>query len=78
MGTTAPGCWTCGSTPVGEAYPRRGVHANMISGLLDGQIFFKPDYAIGYDVMILLLSGPHAGLRLPLLSAPRAVCSAWR
>jgi hypothetical protein len=32
-------------------------HANVISGLLDGKIFVKPDYAVGFEVVILVLAG---------------------
>ena len=33
----------------------------------------KPDYAIGYDVVVLLLAGVALALALPLISAPKAV-----
>jgi len=45
----------------------------MISGLLDGRLAVKPDYAIGYDVVVLLLAGVALALALPLISAPKAV-----
>jgi adenylate cyclase len=58
---------------VGETYPGVETHANVISGLLDGNIFVRPDYAIGFEVVILLLSGLTLAFALPLLSATRAV-----
>ena len=73
LGTTAPGLLDLRVTPVGETYPGVEVHANVISGFLDGQIFVKPDYAIGFEVVILSLSGLVLALLLPLLSAPKAV-----
>lgn len=73
VGTTAPGLLDLRVTPVGETYPGVEVHANVISGLLDGKLFVKPDYAIGYDVVILLLAGLTLAIALPLLSATRAV-----
>jgi adenylate cyclase len=73
LGTTAPGLLDLRVTPVGETYPGVEVHANVISGLLDGKIFVKPDYAIGYDVVVLLFAGLVLAIALPLLSAPRAV-----
>ena len=73
LGTTAPGLLDLRVTPVGETYPGVEVHANVISGFLDGQIFVKPDYAIGFEVVILILSGLVLALLLPLLSAPKAV-----
>ena len=73
LGTTAPGLLDLRVTPVGETYPGVETHANVISGFLDGKIFVKPDYAIGFEVVILILSGLVLALLLPLLSAPKAV-----
>ncbi len=73
IGTTAPGLLDLRVTPVGETYPGVETHANVISGFLDGKIFVKPDYAIGFEVVILILSGLALALLLPLLSAPKAV-----
>jgi adenylate cyclase len=73
VGTTAPGLQDLRVTPVGETYPGVETHANVISGLLDGNIFVRPDYAIGFEVVILLLSGLTLAFALPLLSATRAV-----
>ena len=73
VGTTAPGLVDARATPVGEAYPGVEVHANLISGLLDGKILVQPDYAMGYEVAILVLAGLTLALGLPLLSAPRAM-----
>jgi adenylate cyclase len=73
VGTTAQGLLDLRVTPVGQTYPGVEAHANVISGLLDGKIFVKPDYAIGYDVVVLLLAGLTLAFALPLLSATRAV-----
>lgn len=73
VGTTAPGLLDLRVTPVGETYPGVETHANVISGLLDGKVFVKPDYAVGFEVVILLLSGLTLAFALPLLSASRAV-----
>ena len=73
LGTTAPGLQDLRVTPVGETYPGVETHANVISGLLDGKIFVKPDYAVGYEVVILILSGLALAFALPLLSATRAI-----
>lgn len=73
LGTTAPGLLDLRVTPVGETYPGVEVHANVISGLMDGRILVKPDYAIGYEVVVLALSGLALAFALPLLSATRAV-----
>lgn len=73
LGTTAPGLQDLRVTPVGEAYAGVEVHANVLSGLLDGKIFYKPDYAMGYEVVVLVLAGLTLAFALPLLSAHRAV-----
>ena len=73
LGTTAQGLLDLRVTPVGEIYPGVEVHANVISGLLDGRIYVRPDYAVGFEVLILVLAGLILALTLPLLSAPKAV-----
>lgn len=75
VGTTAPGLLDLRVTPVGETYAGVEVHANVISGMLDGKIFVKPDYAVGFDVVILVLAGLTLALALPMLSAPMAVAA---
>jgi adenylate cyclase len=73
LGTTAPGLLDLRVTPMSEAYPGVETHANLISGLLDGNALLRPDYALGYDVAALLLSGLLLAFGLPLLSAIQAV-----
>jgi adenylate cyclase len=73
VGTTAPGLQDFRATPVAETYPGVEVHANLISGFLDGRTPVKPDYAVGYDFVMLLLAGLTLAFGLPLLSATRAV-----
>jgi len=73
VGTTAPGLLDLRVTPVGETYPGVETHANVISGLLEGRMFVKPDYAMGYEVVMLLVAGLTLAFLLPLLSASVAV-----
>ena len=73
VGTTAPGLLDLRVTPVGETYPGVETHANLISGLMDGKVLLKPDYALGYDVVMLTIAGLSLAFGLPLLSAVRAV-----
>jgi adenylate cyclase len=73
VGTTAPGLQDLRATPVGETYPGVEAHANLVSGMLDGRMAVRPDYAVGYDVLVLLLAGLALAFALPLLSATRAV-----
>jgi adenylate cyclase len=73
LGTTAPGLLDLRVTPVGETYPGVETHANIISALLDGNVLVRPDYTVGYEVVVLLVSGLLLAFGLPLLTAPRAV-----
>ena len=73
IGTTAPGLQDIRITPVSETYPGVEAHANVISGLLDGKVLVKPDYAIGYEVLMLVIAGLLLAFALPLVSATRAV-----
>jgi adenylate cyclase len=75
VGTTAPGLQDLRVTPVGETYPGVETHANMIAGLLDGKLAVRPDYAIGYDVVVLVLAGLVLAFVLPLVSATTAVAT---
>lgn len=73
LGTTALGLFDMRVTPVGEAYPGVETHANVISALLDGHVLVKPDYAMGYELVVLVVSGLLLSIGLPMLSAMRAV-----
>jgi len=73
LGTTAPGLLDLRATPVGEVYPGVETHANLLAGLLDGELKREPDYALGYELVVLIASGLLLALALPLLSAVRAV-----
>ncbi|MDA0821959.1 MAG: adenylate/guanylate cyclase domain-containing protein [Proteobacteria bacterium] len=68
VGTTAPGLFDLRSTPVAEAFPGVEVHANLISGMLDGTIKQLPEYALGAEVLLLLLFGLVMAIVVPLLS----------
>jgi len=73
FGTTAPGLLDLRVTPVGSAYPGVEAHANLISGFLDGNVLTTPDYALGYELAVVLVSGLALAMMLPLLSAARAI-----
>ena len=72
IGTTAPGLMDLRATPVGAVYPGVEIHANLISGMLDGSIKYKPAYIVGADVLLLLIAGSVMVFLLPLLSPFRA------
>jgi adenylate cyclase len=73
LGTTAPGLLDMRATPVAEVYPGVETHANILSALLDGNLPVRPDYAQGYEWLLLLLSGLVLALLAPTLNALRTV-----
>ncbi|WP_372657121.1 CHASE2 domain-containing protein [Hydrogenophaga sp.] len=73
VGTTAPGLLDLRVTPVGQTYPGVETHANVIASLLDGDPISRPDYALGYELVVLLAAGLTLALALPLLTALQAV-----
>lgn len=72
VGTTAPGLKDLRATPVGGSYPGVEVHANLIAGMLDGNLKEKPGYVVGIDAAQILVFGCMLALLLPLLSPLRA------
>lgn len=68
VGTTAPGLLDLRATPVGSTYPGVEIHANIISGMLDGRMKQKPPYVLGADVLQTLVLGLALTLLLPVLS----------
>jgi adenylate cyclase len=66
IGSTAPGLRDQRATPVESVYPGVEVHANMISGMLDGNIKQRPPYVVGAEFVLLLGSGLVMALLLPL------------
>jgi adenylate cyclase len=68
VGTTAPGLLDLRATPVDPVYPGVEVHANLISGMLDGKIKQRPPFVVGAEFLLLLASGVVMALVLPLLS----------
>ena len=77
LGTTAAGLKDLRVTPVSNVYAGVEVHANLIAGMLDNAIKFRPSYVMGADVVIMLLAGSVMVVLLPLLSASRATIAAF-
>jgi adenylate cyclase len=73
IGSSAPGLLALRVTPVGEAYPGVETHANLLASLLDGRHLEQPDYAAGYELVVLLVAGLLLALLLPRLSPTRAL-----
>ncbi|TJY61132.1 adenylate/guanylate cyclase domain-containing protein [Sinimarinibacterium sp. CAU 1509] len=54
VGTTAAGLLDLRSAPVGRVFTGVEVHANIVSGMLDGRIRQKAPYYAGIEVLLLL------------------------
>jgi adenylate cyclase len=72
VGTSAPGLLDMRSTPVGGVYPGVEIHANLVSGMLDGTIKQMPPYVLGAEFLLLALAGLVMALVLPLLNPIRS------
>ncbi|QCP52092.1 adenylate/guanylate cyclase domain-containing protein [Trinickia violacea] len=53
VGTTAPGLLDMRSTPVGSVYPGVEIHANLVSGMLDGTLKHELGYADAIQVVAM-------------------------
>lgn len=72
VGTTAPGLRDQRTTPVGEVYAGVEVHANLISGMLDGTIKLKPQYVNAVEMLFLIAIGGFMIFLFPWRSPLRA------
>lgn len=72
VGTTTPGLMDLRSTPVETVYPGVEIHANLVAGILDGNIKLKPAYVLGAEVLMVGFAGLALALLLPLFSPLRA------
>ncbi|MDO5086865.1 MAG: adenylate/guanylate cyclase domain-containing protein [Comamonadaceae bacterium] len=73
LGFTAPGLMDLRATPAGEVYPGVEVHANLISGLLEGRIPVQPPEARALDVIAITATGLLLALALPALPVAGAL-----
>jgi adenylate cyclase len=73
VGTSAPGLRDDRTTPVGEVYPGMEVHANLITGMLDGTIKLKPQYVNAVELLALLSIGALMIFLFPWRSPLRAM-----
>ena len=72
VGSSAPGNYDQRATPVAEVYPGVEVHANLLSGLLDGRVPVQPDWASAFEMLQLLAVAAALVVLLPRLKALRA------
>ncbi len=73
VGTSAPGLLDLHRTPMGADYPGVEAHANLIAGFLDAYVPTTPDYAVGYELAVLVVAGLILTLALPWLSTMASV-----
>jgi adenylate cyclase len=57
VGASAIGLADLRSTPVGVQYPGVEIHANIINGLINGEVSYRPDWSQGLMVAWLLFLG---------------------
>ncbi|MES9899614.1 MAG: adenylate/guanylate cyclase domain-containing protein [Sedimenticola sp.] len=69
LGTTALGLTREIATPVQSVLPGAELHANLISGMLDGRVLQQPGYVSALELLQLFTLGLLASLLLPRLSA---------
>jgi len=69
VGTSALGLRDLRTTPLETNYPGVEVHANILKGLLEGNIPFQPDWEAGLVRTLIILLGAFLALILPRLSS---------
>jgi len=75
VGTSAQGLLDLRSTPVREDFPGVEVHANLVSGILDQTVMFRPPEMIAISVLTILFVGLPFAILLPRLSALTSTAS---
>jgi len=65
IGSTAPGVMDLRVTPTAKAFPGVEIHANLVSGLLDGSLKWEPAHARSWNFGALALLGLLLALWLP-------------
>jgi adenylate cyclase len=73
LGSSAPGLSDLRATPANGATPGVEVHANLLAGLLDGELPYRPSWASGYEALLLLLTLLSTGLLASWRSPPVAL-----
>ncbi len=68
VGTSAPGLVDIRATPVSKLYVGVEAHANLVAGMLDGAIRFRPAFAPTVELAVLILLALATSLWLPRLA----------
>lgn len=75
VGASAAGLLDLRSTPVGQRYIGVEVHANLVAGLIDGDVRRQPSWSSGFELFMLFVIALFAALLLPRLSPQSALAS---
>lgn len=66
IGSTAPGIMDLRVTPVSKVFPGVEIHANLISGILDGTVKWEPVGILGLQVAAIAILGLLLAALLPV------------
>lgn len=66
IGSTAPGIMDLRVTPISKVFPGVEIHANMISGILDGTVKWEPVGIVGIEVLVIAGVGLALAALLPV------------
>lgn len=77
IGASAGGLLDLRVTPVSNTFVGVEMHANLLSGMLDGTIRRQPGWTPAYEVALLAVVGVLVRLTLPRLNPLRAVLNAF-
>jgi adenylate cyclase len=72
IGSTAPGIMDLRVTPTSKTFPGVEIHANLISGILDGTLPWEPVGVRGYETAVVLVLGLLLAALLPFAPPARA------
>ncbi|MFT5113447.1 MAG: adenylate cyclase [Parasphingorhabdus sp.] len=68
IGTSAPGLSDLRPTPVENLFPGVEIHANIITGIMDETIKWRPAYTLAAEIVTVVLLGLIGAILLPILS----------
>ena len=66
IGSTAPGIMDLRVTPVSKVFPGVEIHANLVSGILDGTVKWEPVGIVGLQVLAIAVAGLVLAALLPI------------
>lgn len=69
IGTSAAGLFDLRSTPIERVLPGVELQAQLIEGIIDGSVLTRPNYALGAEIVLAVVSGAAVVAAVPLLGA---------